>query len=137
MRLADLAPSFSRGALRRAGTLAAVGALAVLATCRVAAAAPSPCTVTPNGSGWNISCASNPPTLIPQINQTFNGGTGGGGSTGAIVIPPGDGGTGGNGGNVVFTFPVNPGSQAIEFPGHSGRDLHRDGRGHGRRRRRR
>lgn len=81
-----------------------------------AVADPNPCVVT--GPPFAITCAPGP-TTIPAIVQSFNGGTGDGGSVGLgfpFPIPPTDGDSGGAGGSATLVFPVAPGSQAIELP---------------------
>ena len=83
-----------------------------------ARATTNPCSVTPNGlGGWNVNCAANPPTLINPLNDIFNGSPdpASGGSTGAVVVSPGDGDNGNPGQNQTLDlFPAANGVQAIE-----------------------
>src|SRR5579884_1063482 len=73
----------------------------VAVTPQRALADPNPCTVSSDGAGgWIVSCTSAvPPQVISPINTgtTYNGGDGGGGSTGAVAVSPSSGGDGGNG----------------------------------------
>jgi hypothetical protein len=94
---------------------------ALAASSARAFATSNPCTVTPNGSGgWNVNCASNPPTVISPLQEIFNGSPdpASSGHVGTVVVSPGDGDNGNPGQDATLDlFPPSAGVQAIEDNG--------------------